>query len=124
MVIYHYVEIIWRILVTPNFLYNIYNHEKNYPGEPANIHIQPLINIIPDNNWLITTKKGKGKLPLFYGNVEQVIPIYAWGHLRYVARHILHMNKLPIDFLPVILTIAVECKFQDVTCSNIEDRLM
>ena len=27
MVIYHYVEIIWRILVTPNFLYNIYNHE-------------------------------------------------------------------------------------------------
>ena len=27
MVIYHYVEIIWRIIVTPNFLYNINNHE-------------------------------------------------------------------------------------------------
>ena len=26
MVIYHYVERIWRILVTNNFLYNIYNH--------------------------------------------------------------------------------------------------
>ena len=26
MVIYHYVERIWRILVTHNFLYNIYNH--------------------------------------------------------------------------------------------------
>ena len=25
MVSYHYVERIWRILVTPNFLYNIYN---------------------------------------------------------------------------------------------------
>ena len=27
MVIYHYVERIWRILVTPMFLYNIYYHE-------------------------------------------------------------------------------------------------
>ena len=27
MVIYHYVERIWRILVTHHFLYNIYNHE-------------------------------------------------------------------------------------------------
>ena len=26
MVIYHYVERIWRILVTPIFIYNIYNH--------------------------------------------------------------------------------------------------
>ena len=26
MVIYHYLERIWIILVTPNFLYNIYNH--------------------------------------------------------------------------------------------------
>ena len=29
-----------------------------------------------DNNWVITTKKGKGKLPLFCGNGEQVITIY------------------------------------------------
>ena len=32
-----------------------------------------------ENNRLITTKKGKGKLPLFRGNEEQVIPIYASG---------------------------------------------
>ena len=29
-----------------------------YPGEPVNIHIQSLINIIQENNWVITTKKG------------------------------------------------------------------
>ena len=46
MVIYHYVERTWRILVTPDFLYNIYDHEKHYPGELVNIHIQSLINII------------------------------------------------------------------------------
>ena len=40
MAIYHYVEIIWRILVTLNFSHNIYNHEKYYPGEQVNIHIQ------------------------------------------------------------------------------------
>ena len=28
MVIYHYVERIWRILVTLNFLYNIYDNEN------------------------------------------------------------------------------------------------
>ena len=27
MIIYHYIERIWRILVTPDFLYNIYDHE-------------------------------------------------------------------------------------------------
>ena len=31
-----------------------------YPGEPVNIHIQPLINIIQEKNWVITTKKGWG----------------------------------------------------------------
>ena len=46
-----------------------------YPGEPVNIHIQSLINIMQDNNRVITTKKGKGKLPLFSGNVERVISI-------------------------------------------------
>ena len=40
MAIYHYVKIIWRILLTPNFSYNIYNNEKYYSGEPVNIHIQ------------------------------------------------------------------------------------
>ena len=27
MIIYHYVEIIWITLVTPNFWYNIFDHE-------------------------------------------------------------------------------------------------
>ena len=45
---------------------NIYD-----PGEPVNIHTQSLINIIQENNWVITTKKGKGKLPLFCGNGER-----------------------------------------------------
>ena len=40
VVIYHYVERIWIILVNPNFLYNIYDHEKYYPGGPVNIHIK------------------------------------------------------------------------------------
>ena len=50
---------------------------KYYPGEPVNIHKQSLINIIQDKNWVITTKKGKYKLPLFHGNGERLIPIYA-----------------------------------------------
>ena len=28
------------------------------------------------------------------------------------------MNKLPIDFLPTIVLISEECRFQYVTCSN------
>ena len=58
MVIYHYVERICRIIVTPDFLYNIYDHEKDYPDEPVNIYIQSLINFIQENNWVSTTKKG------------------------------------------------------------------
>ena len=38
--------------------------------------MQSLINIIQVNNWIITTKKVKDKLPLFFGNGERVIPIY------------------------------------------------
>ena len=68
MVIYHYVERIWRILVTPDFSYNIYYHESYYQCEPVNIHIQPLINMIQDNNRVITTKQAKGKFQLFCGN--------------------------------------------------------
>ena len=50
MVIYHYVERIWRVIVTPDFFitYTIIN--KYYPDEPFNIHIQSLINIIQENN--------------------------------------------------------------------------
>ena len=57
MVIYDYAEIVRIILVTPNFLYNVYDNEKYYPGEPVNILIQSLINIIQEKNWVITTKK-------------------------------------------------------------------
>ena len=68
MVIYHNVDRIWIIIVTPNFLYNIYDQEKSYPGKAVNIHIHLLINIIQENNRVITTKEVKGKLPLFCGN--------------------------------------------------------
>ena len=50
---------------------------KYYPGEPVNIFIQSLINIILEKNWVITTDKGKGKLPILFGNGEQVIFVYA-----------------------------------------------
>ena len=32
--------------------------------------------MIQDNNMLITTEKGEGKLPLFYGNGERETPFY------------------------------------------------
>ena len=32
--------------------------KQYYPGEPINIHMQSLINIIQDNNRLISIKKG------------------------------------------------------------------
>ena len=54
--------------------------KKYYLGELVNIHIQSLINIIQDNNWLITTKKGMVKLPLFCGNVEWLIPIHGYDN--------------------------------------------
>ena len=57
-------------------MYKIYNHEKYYPGRPDNIHIQSFILFFQEINWVITTKKGKRKLPIFCGNGEQVIPIY------------------------------------------------
>ena len=50
--------------------------KKIHSGEPVNIHIQSLINIIQENNWVITTKKGKNKLSLFCGNGKRVIPIF------------------------------------------------
>ena len=53
-----------------------------YLGEPVNIHIQSLINIMLEKNWVITTKKDKGKLTLFCGSGERVIPIYAGGFSR------------------------------------------
>ena len=77
MAICHHVEIIVELSLPPIFLYEIYDHEKYYPGEPVSIHIYLLINIIQKNNCVIATEKGKGILPLFCINGEQVIPIYA-----------------------------------------------
>ena len=50
MEIYHYVEIIWIIIVSPNFCITYTIMKKYYPGELVNIHIQSLINIIQENN--------------------------------------------------------------------------
>ena len=58
MVIYHYVERIWRILITPVFCITYMTINIYYSGEPVNIHIQSLINITQEKNWVITTKKG------------------------------------------------------------------
>ena len=58
MVIYNYVDRIWRNLVTLDFCITYTIMNKYYPGEPVNIHIQKLIIIIKENNWVITTKKG------------------------------------------------------------------
>ena len=52
---------------------------KCYPGESVNIHIQSLINIMKEKNWVITTKKGKVKLPLIRGNGERVTTICGTG---------------------------------------------
>ena len=37
--------------------------------------MQSLINIVREKIGQLTPKKGKGKLPLFCGNGEQVIPV-------------------------------------------------
>ena len=58
MLIYHYIERIWIILGTPNFCVTYLITNKYYPGQPVNIHIQSIINIIQENNWVVTTKNG------------------------------------------------------------------
>ena len=81
MVLFHYVEIYRKFLLPPIVLYSIYDHENINPDEPVNINIQSLVNIIQESNWVIITKNGKGKLPLFCGNREQVIKIYDIDHV-------------------------------------------
>ena len=46
ILIYHYDERIWRILVTPNFCITYKITKIYYPVKPVNIRIQSLINII------------------------------------------------------------------------------
>ena len=80
--------------ITPTFCITYTIMNKNYSGEPVNIHIQSLINIIHEKNWVITTKKGKGKSPLFCGNVERVIPIYAAAYPSELELHHPTMSTL------------------------------
>ena len=58
MVIYHYVDRIGEFLLPLICSYNICNDQKYYPGEPVNIHILSLLDIIQENNWVLITKKG------------------------------------------------------------------
>ena len=58
MVIYHYVERIWRIPIPPFVYITCMIINRYYPDEPVNINIQQLINITQEKNWVITTKKG------------------------------------------------------------------
>ena len=46
------------MFVTPNFCITYTIMNEYYPVEPINIHIKSLINMIPDSNWVIITKKG------------------------------------------------------------------
>ena len=75
-VIYHYVERIGEYSLPLIFCITYAIIKKYHPGKLVNIHILSLINIIQENNWEITTKKGKGKLSLFFGNGERAIHLY------------------------------------------------
>ena len=57
MVIYHYVERIWSLLVNPNFCITNAIMKEYYLGEPGNMYIQSSIDMIQDNNWV--TKSGE-----------------------------------------------------------------
>ena len=56
IVISNYVDRIWRVVVAPNVCITYTIMSKYYPRETIYIHIQSLINIMKDNNWVITTK--------------------------------------------------------------------
>ena len=75
MVIYHYIERIWTILVTLNFCIAYMIMNKYYPVEPVHIYIQSLMNIMQEKIGKLPTKKGKGILPLFHGKRERLIPV-------------------------------------------------
>ena len=76
MVIYNYVERSGEFSLPSIFSYNIYNHQKYYPGETININVQSLIIISRIKIRSLPPKRVRGELPLFSGNVERVIPFY------------------------------------------------
>ena len=56
------------------------------------------MNIIQENNRVITTKKGNVKLPLFCGNVERVIPIKGQTQPQVMTLiHLIHLRTVIID---------------------------
>ena len=57
MEISHFVEIIGEFLLPLIFLIIYMIMKKYYPGQPVNIHIQSLINIVQENDWLLPPKK-------------------------------------------------------------------
>ena len=65
---------------------------KYYPDELVNKNIQSLINIFRRIIGLLPPKKGKGKLPLFHGNGERVIPIYGAYHVIKYDMYWVNMN--------------------------------
>ena len=52
-VIYHYIELIWIILVTPRFCITYMITKTYHASEPVKKYIQSLINIIQGNNCVI-----------------------------------------------------------------------
>ena len=69
MQIHRYVKRIWRIRVTPDFLYKVEDQEKKRYSWTC--------NIMQENNCRITTRTDRGRLPIFSYNVALGIPIYA-----------------------------------------------
>ena len=78
MVIYHYVERIREFSLPPIFCITYIIIKKYYPGELVNLRIRLLIILSRREIGSLPVKKGKGKLPLFFGNVEWVITFYEY----------------------------------------------
>ena len=66
---------------------------KYYPGEPVNINIKSLINIIQENNWVITTKK-RVRVNYHYfvvmqnGQFPSMVPLISALHIFSFQSHI------------------------------------
>ena len=58
-----------------------------------------MINNIQENNWVITTKKGRGKLQLFIGNKEGLISIYIMKDMKEAKQIYKRRNSLKNNML-------------------------
>ena len=91
---YHYVERIVELSLPPIFSYYIYDNEKYYPGEPVDIHIQSLLNIIQEYNFFNYHQKGvMGTCQCFVVMVNILFPYMACNffHMRFwfVVKYVL-----------------------------------